>query len=125
MAKTATETKTKTATKDANTRTRKPKADKEDKPKRAPTPYNNFVSTHLKQWRADNPDKTVKDGMVAVAAMWRDAPENPKRGQAPAKKAVKGEKENKTTKAKPATRAKKAAPPPSDDDEGDDDEGSE
>jgi hypothetical protein len=40
--------------------------DKADKPKRAPTAYNQFVKAHMTTWLADNKDKNVKDAMVAV-----------------------------------------------------------
>ncbi|OCB91946.1 hypothetical protein A7U60_g745 [Sanghuangporus baumii] len=109
MAKAVTQTTTKTATRKANTKTKK--ADAEPKAKRAPSAYNNFMSENLKSWKEKNPDKPTKEGMSAVAALWRESPLNPKRGQAPAEskakaKKVKADKENvkkpRSKKAKPA-----------------------
>ena len=81
-----------------------------EKTKRAPTAYNLFVKEHMKAYLSDNPGKTNKDAMKHVrsisllarffthdhsqiGALWKDAPENPRRGQAvkerPAKKAPK------------------------------------
>ncbi|EIW84438.1 hypothetical protein CONPUDRAFT_163573 [Coniophora puteana RWD-64-598 SS2] len=82
MAATATVTRTKTATKAANQRTKK--ADKADKPKRPPSAYNLYVRAHMKPWLEQHQGSTNKDAMVAIGAMWRDAPENPNRGKAPA-----------------------------------------
>jgi len=98
MPRSATETTTKAATKKANTKTAKePKA----KSKRAPSAYNLFMGEHLKAWRADHPGTQVKEAMSAVAAMWRDAPENPNRGKEPAAKKPKA--------AKPAAKKTKKA----------------
>lgn len=80
--------------------------------KRAPSAYNKFMAEHMKQWRAENPGRPVKEAMSAVsqirfsylsmsmftntrdwhpkvAAEWRNAPENPNRGQDPKKKTKK------------------------------------
>lgn len=70
----------------------------EPKEKRAPTPYNLFVKANLPKWKAENSDKPSKEAMAGlrrralfefpllmtcpkVAALWKDAPENPKRGK--------------------------------------------
>ncbi|KAI0073155.1 hypothetical protein K474DRAFT_1649945 [Panus rudis PR-1116 ss-1] len=97
MAKTATQTRTKAATKSANA-----KSSSEGKPKRAPSEYNKFMAANLKPWREANPGKSVKDSMKAVAAMWKDAPENPNRGQEPKSK----KKAPKKTAAKPKRQEK-------------------
>ncbi|THH29465.1 hypothetical protein EUX98_g4712 [Antrodiella citrinella] len=57
--------------------------------KRAPSLYNKYVAENLKTWREANPDRPVKEAMSAVAAQWRDAPENPNRGQEPKKRSKK------------------------------------
>ncbi|KAJ7229857.1 hypothetical protein GGX14DRAFT_553361 [Mycena pura] len=113
MAKADTATKTKTATKGANDKTKRaPKADGAAK-KRAPSAYNLYMSEHLKKWGEENPDLPKKDGMAAVAALWRDAPENPKRGQtapaktAPAKKSKEPKAAKKTAPAKPKSKPTK------------------
>ncbi|KAH8983964.1 hypothetical protein EDB86DRAFT_166798 [Lactarius hatsudake] len=95
MARTATETTTKTATRRANA---KPK-DAEGKPKRPPSAYNLFVKEHMKTYLAENPGKTNKDAMKHIGALWKDAPENPRRGQDAKEKAPK----------KAPKRSKKAA----------------
>lgn len=88
------------------------------------------MAEHMKQWRVDNPGHPVKDAMSAVrqvpfyspsmsmllicltdiqvAALWRDAPENPNRGQEPKKKT------KKVPAAKPARSSKKKLPSSSD-----------
>ncbi|KAJ7111739.1 hypothetical protein C8R44DRAFT_742121 [Mycena epipterygia] len=114
MAKTATVTKTKTATKEANTKTKdtkskaKTNADGTEKPKRAPSAYNTFVSINLKKWHEENPDIPRTQGMSAVAALWADAPENPKRGQPVTKRApkVKAAKDDTKKKAAPKSKSK-------------------
>ncbi|KAI0289771.1 hypothetical protein BC826DRAFT_914111, partial [Russula brevipes] len=68
------------------------------KPKRAPSAYNLFVKEHMKAYLTDNPGKTNKDAMKHIGALWKDAPENPKRGH---------ETKEKTPKA--PMRAKKKA----------------
>ncbi|KAG1720713.1 uncharacterized protein EDB91DRAFT_1177422 [Suillus paluster] len=107
MAKTATESTTKAATKRANAKTSK--ADKEDKPKRAPSAYNLYVQAHMKEWKEANPGAPIKEAMSEIAVMWRDAPENPNRGKEP--KARKP----KAAAAPKASRKKKQTPPPSSD----------
>ncbi|KAI5120568.1 hypothetical protein M0805_002518 [Coniferiporia weirii] len=113
MPRVAAEKKTKVATKAANTRTSKVKdEDKPVKAKRAPSAYNLFMQKELQEWRKNNKDGKIKDGMVAVAALWRDSPENPKRGQTPAaKKAPKPKvsKENAKEKVKKPKAKKKEA----------------
>ncbi|KAJ7227479.1 hypothetical protein GGX14DRAFT_630132 [Mycena pura] len=83
-------TKTKTATKDANakTRTKKTGADGEEKKKRAPSAYNIFVK---------------------VAALWREAPENPKRGEIVAERPAKKKKEPKAKASKPKAKLSRSA----------------
>ncbi|KAI0790058.1 hypothetical protein C8Q75DRAFT_763787 [Abortiporus biennis] len=83
MVKTTSETQTKTATKSANTKPRGGGG------KRQPSAYNKYVAENMKVWREANPDRPVKEAMAAVAAQWRDAPENPNRGQEPKKRAAK------------------------------------
>ncbi|KAJ7661338.1 hypothetical protein DFH06DRAFT_373060 [Mycena polygramma] len=121
MAKTATTTKTKTATKDANTKTKAKKADDGgEKTKRAPSAYNIYVSENLKKWNEANPDKK-KQGMAAVAAMWKDAPENPNRGKTVEKRAPKAKKE-KEPKADAKKPSKSKAKPKKKDDEDEEDD---
>ncbi|KAF9220450.1 hypothetical protein BS17DRAFT_804037 [Gyrodon lividus] len=67
MAKTATKTTTKAATKRANAKTTK--ADKEDKPKRAPTAYNLFVQAKMKEWKANNPGAPIKEAMAEISTI--------------------------------------------------------
>lgn len=43
-----------------------PKADKTDKPKRAPTAYNLFMKRELARWKAQNPDAQQKEAFTAV-----------------------------------------------------------
>jgi hypothetical protein len=85
----------------------------EGKAKRAPSAYNLFVKEHMKTYLVDNPGKTNKDAMkhvrlilslvllfihdhFQIGVLWKDAPENPRRGQAvkerPPKKAAKRSK---------------------------------
>ncbi|KIP05429.1 hypothetical protein PHLGIDRAFT_36458 [Phlebiopsis gigantea 11061_1 CR5-6] len=91
MAKTATETKTRKATKAA---TAKP-----TKAKRAPSAYNLWMKDNLKLYKEKNPGTAQKDAMKAVGAMWRDAPENPRRGEEPKTR----------TKKAPVAKSKKPA----------------
>ncbi|KAF9236301.1 hypothetical protein BU15DRAFT_32386, partial [Melanogaster broomeanus] len=99
-----TETSTKAATKRSNAKVTK--ADKEDKPKRAPTAYNLFVQSKMKDWKANNPGAPIKEAMVEIGALWRDAPENPNRGKEPKTRKPKVVAEKKAPK--PRTKA----PPP-------------
>ncbi|KAG2071152.1 hypothetical protein BDR04DRAFT_1098844 [Suillus decipiens] len=108
MAKSATESTTKAATKRANAKTSK--ADKEDKPKRAPSAYNLFVQSHMKEWKDAHPGAPIKEAMSEIAAMWRDAPENPNRGKEP-----KPRKPKAAAGAPKPGRKKKQTPPPSSD----------
>ncbi|KAH9986063.1 hypothetical protein BJV77DRAFT_915815, partial [Russula vinacea] len=84
----STETSTKTATRRANA---KPK-DTDVKAKRKPSAYNLFVKEHMKAYLAEHPGKTNKDAMKHIGALWKDAPENPKRGQETKEKAPKAAK---------------------------------
>lgn len=98
--------------------------------KRAPSAYNKYVSEHLKLWRESHPDRPVKEAMSAVsshllfvlfyslilpisqisfrqcqvAAQWRDAPENPNRGQEPKKR---GKKVASETVAEPVRQSRR------------------
>ncbi|KIM63506.1 hypothetical protein SCLCIDRAFT_1214155 [Scleroderma citrinum Foug A] len=81
MAKTVTETTTKAATKRVNSKSAK--AEKADKPKRQPTAYNLFVQAQMKEWKAKNPNAPIKEAMVEIGQLWRDAPENVNRGKEP------------------------------------------
>ncbi|EJC98552.1 uncharacterized protein FOMMEDRAFT_23423 [Fomitiporia mediterranea MF3/22] len=121
MPRAATQTATKAATRTANTKTKK--GDGEGKAKRAPSAYNVFMGEQLKIWKENNPGTPIKEGMAAVAALWRESPQNPKRGQAPAEpkaKKAKADKENakKPSSKKPKSKASKAT----DEDEGEQDE---
>ncbi|KAG8213491.1 hypothetical protein J3R82DRAFT_12030 [Butyriboletus roseoflavus] len=103
MAKTTTVTSTKTATKRANAKT--VKQDKENKPKRAPSAYNLFVQAKMKEWKENNPGVPIKEAMVEIGALWRDAPENPNRGKEPKSRKPKANKsapKAKTTKKAPS-----------------------
>ncbi|KAI0313856.1 hypothetical protein OF83DRAFT_494853 [Amylostereum chailletii] len=53
---------------------------------RAPSAYNVYMSEHLKPYRDTHEGVSVKDAMKEVAAMWRDAPENPNRGKTAAER---------------------------------------
>ncbi|KAF7974259.1 hypothetical protein HWV62_13040 [Athelia sp. TMB] len=88
------EKSTKAATKGVNTKTKEPKEKKE---KRAPTAYNTFTSTHMKALKETNPGKQNSELMKDVAALWRDSPENPRRGQAPRPRKPKAKKTAKDT----------------------------
>lgn len=95
------------------------RVDKADKPKRAPSAYNLFVQTKMKEWKENNPGVPIKDAMSEVyahtstfqsvsrsrqiGAMWRDAPENPNRGKEPKARKPKAnaDKPAKTTKKPP------------------------
>ncbi|KAN0113623.1 hypothetical protein V8E52_007549 [Russula decolorans] len=95
MARTASEVTTKTATRRANA---KPKADV--KTKRKPSAYNLFVKEHMRVYLAEHPGKTNKDAMKHIGALWKDAPENPKRGQEVKEKDAKAPKRSKKTTTK-------------------------
>ncbi|KZP20680.1 hypothetical protein FIBSPDRAFT_954374 [Athelia psychrophila] len=82
MAKASTDKSTKSATKDANARTKAPKAEKEKKEKRAPSAWNIYMGEHLKTIK-EATGKTGPEAMKEVAALWKDAPENPNRGKEP------------------------------------------
>ncbi|KIM74281.1 hypothetical protein PILCRDRAFT_828363 [Piloderma croceum F 1598] len=103
MAKTATATTTKAATRSANEKTKVPK---EDKPKRAPSAYNLYVSQHMKPWLADNPGMKNTDAMKAIGVMWKDAPENPNQGKETKARKPKAPKE-KVAKEKKTAKGRK------------------
>ncbi|KAJ7667182.1 hypothetical protein B0H17DRAFT_950611 [Mycena rosella] len=81
-----------------------------EKPKRAPSAYNIYVKEHLPKWIAAHPDRPRTDGMGAVAALWADAPENPKRGQPVVKRAPKAKKEKEPKEPKEKKAAAKPKP---------------
>jgi hypothetical protein len=56
---------------------------KKEKKDRKPTAYNIFMAKHLPQYKADHPDSNHKDNFAAVAAKWKNDPENPKNGGPP------------------------------------------
>ncbi|KAI0260465.1 hypothetical protein BC834DRAFT_831800 [Gloeopeniophorella convolvens] len=95
------ETTTKAATRRANAKTRSKDAD--GKAKRPPSAYNLFVKEHMKAFLTDNPGKTNKDAMKHIGALWKDAPENPRRGQETKGKASKAPKVPKRSKKTAAT----------------------
>ncbi|TRM62154.1 hypothetical protein BD626DRAFT_67981 [Schizophyllum amplum] len=102
MPKTATESTIKAATKgfigkplkDAST----------DNTTKERSEYQKYIAAHLKPWRVDNPGKTAAEAMKAVAAMWRDAPENPNRGKEPRRRAPKKKKSEARATPNPRTR---------------------
>ncbi|KAI9027746.1 hypothetical protein DFJ74DRAFT_660303 [Hyaloraphidium curvatum] len=51
------------------------------KEKRPSTPWNNFVSSRLKDIKAAHPGWTHKEAMEHLGGIWKNAPENPKRGK--------------------------------------------
>ncbi|TFY79442.1 hypothetical protein EWM64_g4566 [Hericium alpestre] len=115
MAKTATETTTK-STRRANTKTSK---DGKAKTKRAPSAYNLFVKANMKTWLAEHPGQPVKEAMAEVrlsfrlslqrlmyargqiGSMWKNAPENPKRGKDTEAKAKKISSKKKAASVEP------------------------
>ena len=52
---------------------------KENKPKRAPTAYNNFVSTTMKKIREEDPAISAKEAMVKAGAIWKTMTEEQKK----------------------------------------------
>ncbi|THH17907.1 hypothetical protein EW146_g2998 [Bondarzewia mesenterica] len=80
MAKAVTESTTKAATRRTNNKTVR-STEAGAKPKRAPSAYNLFVQANMKPWLEANQGKSVKEAMVHIGSMWRDAPENPNRGK--------------------------------------------
>ncbi|KAF8521921.1 hypothetical protein BU17DRAFT_87480 [Hysterangium stoloniferum] len=107
MPKASTEKSTKASTKAANAKTAKPL--KEEKAKRPPSAYNVFMKDRLTTYKADHPELNHKEAFTAVAALWKDAPENPNRGkEAGSKKKTAEGKEN--VASKPKRGAKKAKP---------------
>ncbi|KAI8053990.1 hypothetical protein BDF22DRAFT_742964 [Syncephalis plumigaleata] len=53
--------------------------------KRKISPYNKFMKDQLPKYKARNPDATHKDAFKQVAALWKDAPENPKNAKSSTK----------------------------------------
>ena len=100
-----------------------------DKPKREPSAYQIFCKERMKKWNEENPGR-AKEAMTQVgpslysschsldwysfvraqqiALLWKDAPENPNRGQESKPRKPKAAKEPKEPKAKAKPRAKKA-----------------
>ncbi|KAI0268474.1 hypothetical protein BGY98DRAFT_924885 [Russula aff. rugulosa BPL654] len=70
------------------------------KAKRKPSAYNLFVKEHMKVYLAEHPGKTNKDAMKHIGALWKDAPENPKRGQEAKEKDTKAPKRSKKATTK-------------------------
>ncbi|KAH9957144.1 hypothetical protein BC827DRAFT_1083239, partial [Russula dissimulans] len=85
ISSTSPETMTKAATRRATAKSK----DADGKAKRPPSAYNLFVKEHMKTYLAEHPGKTNKDAMKYIGALWKDAPENPKRGQESKEKAPK------------------------------------
>ncbi|GJJ09027.1 hypothetical protein Clacol_003248 [Clathrus columnatus] len=86
---------------------------KDDKTKRSPSAYNQFMKDHLSDYKEKHPDLNHKEAFAAVAAMWKDAPENPNKGKSTTKKT--SDKENATSK--PKSRPKKSKVEAEEDDE--------
>ncbi|KAJ7883221.1 hypothetical protein B0H14DRAFT_3433087 [Mycena olivaceomarginata] len=61
--------------------------------------YNIFISKELKIWKEANPEAKQSEGMKAVAVLWADSPENPKRGQPVTKRAPKAKEPKAEKKA--------------------------
>jgi hypothetical protein len=51
----------------------------EQKPKRAPTAYNNFISFKIKEIRANDKSITAKEAMSKAAAVWKEMSEEEKK----------------------------------------------
>ncbi|KAL1756098.1 hypothetical protein FB107DRAFT_248465 [Schizophyllum commune] len=97
MPKAATESKTKAATAKANA---KPLSDgTTENVVREPSIYNQYMKANLAPYKERNPGVPHREAFTAVAAMWRDAPENPNRGKEPKPKKTKVDGDN-TVKAK-------------------------
>ena len=97
-----------------------------DKPKREPSAYQMFCKDNMKKWNEENPGR-AKEAMTQVhrfscpaprfywhflsaqqiALLWKDAPENPNRGQEPRARKPRVPKVREP-KAKAKPRAKKA-----------------
>jgi len=87
--------------------------DKEEKAKRPPTAYQLYMKDTLVKVKGENPDMTHGDAFKKVAAMWKDADENPNKGkEKPEKKAPRKRKssddEDEPPKKKRASKKKKA-----------------
>ncbi|GJE89737.1 high mobility group box domain-containing protein [Phanerochaete sordida] len=108
MVKTVTETRSKGATKTAVEGKTKSKST------RAPSAYNLWMKDNLKKYKEDHPNVAQKDIMKAVGALWKDAPENPRRGQEPKPKAAKKAPQAKSRK--PGDETATSEPEPSSDD---------
>ncbi|KAL1658044.1 hypothetical protein GGF50DRAFT_92884 [Schizophyllum commune] len=97
MPKAATESKTKVATAKANA---KPLSDgTTENVVREPSIYNQYMKANLGPYKKRNPGVPHREAFTAVAAMWRDALENPNRGKEPKPKKTKAEGDS-TVKAK-------------------------
>ncbi|KAL1744225.1 hypothetical protein HDZ31DRAFT_64274 [Schizophyllum fasciatum] len=80
MPKTASESKSKAATAKANAKPLKDGAGAGNVA-REPTAYQKFMADNLKSYKERNTTLSHKEAFSAVAALWRDAPENPNRGK--------------------------------------------
>lgn len=109
MVKTVTETRSKAATKASNEGKTKAKST------RAPSAYNLWMKDNLKKYKEEHPEVAQKDIMKAVGALWKDAPENPRRGQEP-KARTKKAPQAKTKKPGDETATSEPEPEPSSDD---------
>ena len=56
------------------------KKKKEKRAPRAPTKFNEFMRKAVAETKEKNKDKSPKEVFALCAAMWKDAPENPKSG---------------------------------------------
>ncbi|CAE6504996.1 unnamed protein product [Rhizoctonia solani] len=89
---------------------KEPKEPKEVKEK-TPTLYQTFMKERLPSYKAEHPDVTHKDAFRAVALEWKDADENPKKGQVREEKPKPKPKEKVDKEAAPKKkRAAKKAP---------------
>ncbi|KAF8585324.1 hypothetical protein K439DRAFT_1660305 [Ramaria rubella] len=126
MPKVTTQKVTKAATKTATAKLMKPA--KEIKEKRAPSAYNVFMKDKLTDYKSNHPELSHKEAFSAastfdyqspspspsrrrshnVAGLWKDAAENPNRGQeARSRKKTAEDKENVISKPKSKPKAKK------------------
>ncbi|KAB5593426.1 YABBY protein [Ceratobasidium theobromae] len=102
------------------TKAKEPKEPKEAKEK-TPSPYQLFMKEQLPVYKSKNPEVTHKDAFRAVALLWKDADENPNKGQA-AKPRAPAKPKEKVVKEKPKKKpTKKAAAAVSSDAEDKDD----
>jgi len=91
---------------------RKNASDPHDKPKRPPTAYQLYMKDTLSKVKSENSEMSHAEAFKKVAAMWKDADENPNKGkEKPEKKAPKKRKssddDDEPPKKKRASRKKK------------------